>query len=35
MIPFIMGPIYIHNDSMICNYADDNHLVNESNYVDT
>ena len=26
---------YTDIDSTICNYADDNHLVNESNSVDT
>ena len=31
-----MWPIYTDTDSMICNYTvtDDNHLVNEGNYID-
>ena len=31
---FVNDLFYTNIDSMICNYADDNHLVNESNSVD-
>ena len=32
---FVNQLFYTDIDSMICNYADDNHLVNESNCIDT
>ena len=32
---FLNDLFYTDIDSMICNYADDNHLVNESNCIDT
>ena len=32
---FVNDLFYTDMDSMICNYADDNHLVNESNCIDT
>ena len=32
---FVNDLFYTDIDSMICNYADDNHLVNESNCIDT
>ena len=32
---FVSDLFYTDIDSMICNYADDNHLVNESNCIDT
>ena len=32
---FVNDLFHTDNDSMICNYADDNHLVNENNCIDT
>ena len=32
---FVNDLIYTDIDCMICNYADDNHLVNENNCIDT
>ena len=32
---FVNDLFYTDIDSMICNYADDNHLVNENNCIDT
>ena len=32
---FVSDSFYNDIDSMICNYVDDNHIVNENNCIDT